>query len=72
MNFEENKNKTSSQLRTIYGLTMGVLWSAIGIFFLIHKKIGYDLQLDQTLTTIFGVSCVLYGGFRIYRGVKKN
>ena len=72
MNFEENKRKTSAQLRAAYGLTMGLLWTAIGVFFLIHKKIGYDLQLDATLTTIFGISCVLYGGFRIYRGIKRN
>lgn len=72
MKFEEKQEKTTSKLRSIYDYTMGVLWASIGGFFLIHKKIGYDLQLDQTLTTIFGVSSLLYGAFRIYRGFKKN
>jgi len=72
MNFEERQKKNSSRLRSIYDYTMGVLWIAVGIFFLFQKKIGYDLQLDKTLTTIFGVSSLLYGTFRIYRGIKKN
>ena len=72
MKFEEKQEKSTSKLRSIYDYTMGVLWATIGGFFLIHKKIGYDLQLDQTLTTIFGVSSLLYGAFRIYRGFKKN
>jgi hypothetical protein len=37
-----------------------------------QKKFGYDLQLDKALTGIFGVSSLLYGSFRIYRGFKKN
>lgn len=72
MNFEEKQESTTTKMRRIYDYTMGVLWAAIGGFFLIHKKIGYDLQLDLTLTTIFGVSSLLYGTFRIYRGFKKN
>jgi hypothetical protein len=51
---------------------MGVLWLAIGVFFLAHKKLGYDLQLDSALTVIFGVSSTLYGAFRIYRGFQNK
>jgi hypothetical protein len=72
MNFEERQRNTSSKLRSIYDFTMGVLWIAVGGFFLFQKKLGYDLQLDKTLTIIFGVSSLLYGSFRIYRGFKKN
>ena len=72
MNFEERQRNSTSRLRSIYDYTMGVLWIAVGVFFLFQKKLGYDLQLDKTLTTIFGVSSLLYGAFRIYRGIKKN
>ena len=72
MNFEERREKATLKFRSIYNYTMGVLWTAIGVFFLFQKKFGYDLQLDKTLTAIFGASSLLYGVFRIYRGYKKN
>jgi hypothetical protein len=62
----------SSRLRTIYNYTMGVLWLGVGVFFLFHKKWGYDLKLDAILTNIFGVSAILYGLFRVYRGYKNQ
>jgi hypothetical protein len=73
MDFEtRNNNNNNSRIRSVYDYTMGVLWFAVGVFFLFQKKLGYDLQLDKTLTGIFGVSSLLYGSFRIYRGFKKN
>jgi len=72
MLFDDKEKNTSSWLRTIYDFTMGVLWLGVGIFFLFHKKWGYDLKLDVLLTNIFGVSAVLYGLFRIYRGYKNK
>jgi len=72
MLFDDKEKKSSSLLRTIYDYTMGVLWLGVGIFFLFHKKWGYDLKLDVLLTNIFGVSAVLYGLFRIYRGFKNK
>jgi len=51
---------------------MGILWLAVGGFFLLHNKFGVELNIDKVLTTIFGVSALLYGAFRIYRGYKKN
>jgi uncharacterized membrane protein HdeD (DUF308 family) len=76
MLFGDKQKDTSSWLRTIYNYTMGVLWLAAGIFFLFHRKWGYDLKLnnsaDVLLTNIFGASAVLYGLFRIYRGYKKQ
>jgi hypothetical protein len=72
MLFDDKEKNSSSWLRTIYDYTMGVLWLGVGIFFLFHKKWGYDLKLDAILTNIFGVSAALYGLFRIYRGFKNK
>jgi hypothetical protein len=72
MVFDDKERNTSSWLRAIYNYTMGVLWLAVGIFFLFHKRWGYDLRLDTVLVNVFGVSAVLYGLFRIYRGFKKQ
>jgi hypothetical protein len=70
MVFDDKEKNTSSWMRTIYDYTMGVLWLAVGIFFLFHKTWGFDLGLQSALVIIFGVSSVLYGLFRIYRGFK--
>ena len=72
MVFDAKERNTSSPLRRIYNYTMGVLWLAVGIFFLFHKKWGYDLKLDIVLVNIFGVSAILYGLFRVYRGFKNK
>jgi len=38
----------------------------------LYKKFDIELNFDPVLTTIFGVAAVLYGGFRVYRGYRKN
>lgn len=72
LDFEERQRKRNAVLRSIYDYTMGVLWMAIGAFFLWHQKLGYDLDLNSTLTTIFGIASLLYGAFRIYRGYQSG
>ena len=70
--YEDKRRKTNSILRSVYDYVIGVLWLSLGMVFLFHKKFGLDLDIDKTLTTIFGVAAVLYGSFRIYRGYRKN
>jgi len=75
MVFNDKERNISSRLRTIYDYTMGVLWLAVGIFFIFHKKWGYDLRFSDKqmpLAYIFGISAVLYGLFRVYRGFKNK
>jgi hypothetical protein len=72
MVFDAKEKNTASRLRSLYDLIMGILWTAVGFFFLFQKKFGYDFELAPALNTIFGVSSLLYGLFRIYRGFKKN
>jgi len=72
LDFEEKQRKRNALLRSIYDYTMGVLWMGIGAFFLWHQKLGYDLNLDKTLITIFGIASLLYGAFRIYRGFQSG
>jgi len=74
MVIEKKERSTPSLLRKVYNYTMGILWLAVGLFFLFHRQWGYDLKLneprDRLLANIFGVSAVLYGLFRLYRGFK--
>lgn len=71
-----NKRDTPAVMRSIYNLAMGVLWTGVGLFFLFHRKWGYDMKMNHEseilLTNIFGGAAILYGVFRIYRGIKNN
>ena len=74
MVFNNKERDPSSWLRTVYNYTMGVLWLGVGIFFLFHEKWGYEFftEKQKPLGVIFGVSAILYGSFRVYRGFKKQ
>ena len=75
MVFDNRKKDTSSWLRSIYDYVMGLLWLTVGIFFIFHKKWGFDLRFSENemmLAYIFGGSAILYGLFRIYRGYKNK
>jgi hypothetical protein len=58
--------------RTILDYGMGVIIFCFGIFFLVAPKLGFDFGIDTTYRYIFSGLCLLYGGFRVYRGFKKN
>ena len=70
-----NKRDTPATMRSIYNLVMGVLWTGVGLFFILHRKWGFDMNLnnsrDVLLANIFGGAAIMYGLFRIYRGIKK-
>ena len=68
--FERNRQRQQSMTRIIYDLGMGLLWTGVGIFLLIHDKLGIPINFDDLLGRIFGGSCILYGLFRVYRGYK--
>ncbi len=71
--YDDKKMKAYANRRAIMDLGMGVLWAAMGIFLVFSKKIGVELDmLPSPYTYIFGGLCLVYGGFRIYRGIKKN
>ena len=59
--------------RSIADIGMGVLYSAAGLFFGFKEMMGVELDFPpEPFSYLFGGLCLLYGGFRIYRGVKKN
>jgi hypothetical protein len=58
--------------RAILDYGMGVIICGFGVFFLVAPKLGFDFGIDNTYRYIFSGLCLLYGGFRIYRGSQKN
>jgi hypothetical protein len=58
--------------RAILDYGMGVIIFGFGVFFLVAPKLGFDFGIDNLYRYIFSGLCLLYGGFRVYRGSQKN
>ena len=69
-----NREKGLIRMRSITNYVMGLLLLGAGCFFLFptDKTERYINQYDPTMIKIFGIICIIYGIFRIYRGYKKN
>jgi hypothetical protein len=71
--YENQRQKQISQMRTITNYGMGVVFLCAGIFFLIYERFGINLGKEPSgLDEILGILFILYGVWRIYRGYKKN
>lgn len=73
---EDNKDANAKRyvtMRSIMDYGMGFIYVAVAAFLLLSPKFGFELAFPpKPFSWIFGAICLLYGGFRIYRGFKKN
>ena len=69
---EERRRKTYSLRRAILDYGMGVIIFGIGIVLLLAPVLKISLSIDEFARYIFAGLFLLYGGFRIYRGSRKN
>ena len=58
--------------RAILDYGMGGIIFGFGVFLLVAPKLGYDFGIDNFFRYSFSGLWLLYGGWRIYRGYKKN
>lgn len=74
--YEKNKRKQVTRMRSYSDYGMGILILAAGFFFLFRSKLGNipvnQLRPPTDIDKIFGAMCLLYGAWRVYRGYKKN
>jgi threonine/homoserine/homoserine lactone efflux protein len=72
--YENKKRKQISQMRSVMDYGMGILIVLAGLFFLFHDKFNIPIGNNSSswIDKFFGGLCLLYGGWRIYRGYKKN
>ena len=68
----DRRTKGYTLMRSIMDYGMGVIIFCIGIFFLLSQRLGFDFNVDDFYRYFFAGLCLLYGGWRIYRGYKKN
>ena len=74
--FEDNtdpKTKRYILMKSIMDLGMGLIYIGVGIMILFAKKIGLNNDfVESTLGKVFAGLVMLYGLWRVYRGIKKD
>jgi hypothetical protein len=72
--FEEKKQKSYTVMRMTYDLTMSLLFLGMAAVMLLAEKLKIEQLafIDPTFRYLFGGICLLYGGFRLYRGIKRD
>jgi hypothetical protein len=68
----DKREKGYILMRAILDYGMGLMIFAFGVFFIISPKFGFNFNIDNFFRYFFGGLCILYGGWRFYRGYKKN
>jgi len=68
------REKNLVRMRSLTNYVMGVLIILAGCFFMfpVASTQRFVDQYDPTMIKVFAGVCFVYGGFRIYRGYKKN
>ncbi len=74
-NMETKPVKKPIALKGLLHIIIGFLIILLGLFLMVRSH--FDLPLNLTYKPdiydqIFGILIMLYGGFRIYRGIKKK
>lgn len=72
--FRDKQQKSYTLMRMTYDLTMAILLLAVGVamFLADYIHVMQLMGIDKTFRIIFGSICLLYGGFRLYRGIKRD
>ena len=70
----ERSEKTYRIFRSIYDFTMAalILGCALVMFAAKYFHLDQIINLDNEWRIIFGCMCLLYGGFRLYRGFQRD
>jgi hypothetical protein len=71
INFQKERDKQQKRLLLLRDVSMGIVILGAGFFFLLRSWLVLDFNQryppDQ-LDKLFGMVCLLYGGWRVYRG----
>lgn len=68
----ERRRKNYILRRSLLDYGMGIVILGVGVVVLFAEKFGFAIAIDDLMRYLFVGLCVLYGGFRIYRGYAKQ
>ena len=73
--FKARRRKSYNLMRMAYDFTIAVLLLGMSVIMLFAEKLGIE-QLsgkdNEFFRYFFGGLCLLYGGFRVYRGFQRD
>lgn len=72
--YENEQRKQISIRRSIADFGMGIIFFCFGLYFLVYNKLGWSFfnRKSAPIDYLIGILFTLYGGWRIYRGYRKN
>ena len=68
----ERHRRTADRLRKMKDLTIAILILGMAIVLFFAPQMGLNLELEPVFRIALGCLFVLYGGFRLYRGLKSD
>lgn len=72
-NTPDNKTKRYILMRSITDLGMGFIYVAVGIVILFAKQFNFSTDFTSSMPAkVFAVLVIIYGSWRLYRGIKKK
>lgn len=69
---EDKKQRAYINRRSIMDLGMGIIYTGMGLLMIFASKVKLEAVFAEPFNYIFGGLCLVYGGFRIYRGIRRN
>jgi len=73
-NFRIKQRRGYNTIQRIRSITMAVILLSMSIIMFAADKLKLEqiAEMDCTLRYLFGFVCLLYGVFRLYRGIKNE
>ena len=72
-NTPDPKTKRYILMRSITDFGMGFIYVAVGIIIFFAKEFNFNTDFTNSLPAkLFAALAIIYGSWRIYRGIKKN
>jgi len=67
----KSESNPTNRIRSIFDWVMGIIYLAVGVVLTFAPWLGIHIYFPPPdVARIFGTACMIYGGFRIYRGIK--
>ncbi|MBW0178710.1 hypothetical protein [Sediminibacterium sp.] len=72
--FREKQKKSYRMMRMIYDLSMAVFILGMAFILLLAEQLKIEqlMLVDPMYRYLMGSVSVLYGGYRLYRGIKRD
>lgn len=69
----DKKTKRYLRMRSITDFGMGFIYVCVGIAVLLSRQFNFQNEFTMSIPAkIFAVLAIVYGAWRIYRGIKKD